>query len=371
MAATSSYGRWASPLAASDVARAKVSLSELCSDGHALFWLESRPAEAGRVVMVRCTGDRPPADHSPPGVSIRSRVHEYGGGAVCLVPGHADGAFAYVDQADQRVWFCDGPAAGGPDAARPRPLTPGPPPGTELRHGGLGATADGEWVLAVRETHREGAPRPARGVVALPTRRGASESTLLEGHDFYGAPRVEGTGGRLAVVVWDHPDMPWDASALVVVSLVGAERSGTGGEEATLTAGPPVTVAGGPAESVGQPAWQDDGSLRFVSDRSGWWQTYVQHGPFDVEAPAAEPVAPSAVAPMRRRPSTTVPIGSSGRGPWPSGPIAAWSPAARPPAGTRWSSSATPVPPTSPRPPRCPNPASRSPPCAPMATPWH
>jgi dipeptidyl aminopeptidase/acylaminoacyl peptidase len=296
MAATASYGRWASPLAASDVARAKVSLSELCSDGHALFWLESRPAEAGRVVMVRCADGGPPADHSPPEVSIRSRVHEYGGGAVCLVPGHADGAFAYVDQADQRVWFCDGPAAGGPGAAVPRPLTPEPPPGTELRHGGLGATADGEWVLAVREAHREGAAPPARRVVALPTRRGAPEATLLGGHDFYGAPRVDGTGGRLAVVVWDHPDMPWDASALVVVSLVRAERSGADGEEAPLTAGPPVTVAGGPAESVGQPAWQDDGSLRFVSDRSGWWQPYVHRGPFDVGAPAAEPVALSAEA---------------------------------------------------------------------------
>ena len=53
------------------------------------------------------------ADHSPEGVSIRSRVNEYGGGAVCLVPGRSAGAFAYVDQADQRVWFCDGPEPRG------------------------------------------------------------------------------------------------------------------------------------------------------------------------------------------------------------------------------------------------------------------
>src|ERR1700760_4516147 len=82
---TPGYGRWPSPLAATDVAGAKSSLSELCSDGESLYWLESRPAEGGRVVLVRAdAGDV--VDHSPEGVSIRSRVHEYGGGAICLVP---------------------------------------------------------------------------------------------------------------------------------------------------------------------------------------------------------------------------------------------------------------------------------------------
>ena len=99
---TGDYGRWASPLTAGEVARGKVSLAELCSDGTALYWLESRPEENGRVVFVR-SGAEGPSDHSPAGVSIRSRVHEYGGGAACLVPGGAAGAFAYVDQADQRA----------------------------------------------------------------------------------------------------------------------------------------------------------------------------------------------------------------------------------------------------------------------------
>ena len=100
-------------------ARAKVSLSELCSDGEALYWLESRPAEAGRVVLVRADAEGL-TDHSPESVSIRSRVNEYGGGALCLVPRRSAGAFAYVDQSDQRVWFCDGPAAGaGAPAQRP------------------------------------------------------------------------------------------------------------------------------------------------------------------------------------------------------------------------------------------------------------
>ncbi len=163
MVTTARYGSWSSPFAAADVARAKVSLSELCSDGEALYWLESRPAEAGRVVLVRA-GEDGLRDHSPPGVSIRSRVNEYGGGALCLVPGRAGGAFAYVDQSDQRVWFCDGAA----DVSVPRPLTPEPPEAETHNHGGLGVTPDGDWVLAVREVHRERAA--AAGACAASSR---------------------------------------------------------------------------------------------------------------------------------------------------------------------------------------------------------
>jgi dipeptidyl aminopeptidase/acylaminoacyl peptidase len=268
-----------------------VSLGELCSDGTALYWLESRPEENGRVVFVRA-GAEGAADHSPAGVSIRSRVHEYGGGAVCLVPGGAPGAFAYVDQADQRVWLCNGPfdASG---SATGRPLSPPSPDGSTLRHGGLSATADGRWVLAVRETHtNEGGRRPPRrSIVALPTSGSdASESTLLDGHDFFGAPRVDAPAARLAVVVWEHPNMQWDASSLVVVPL-GRSGSSDPDHDALVPAGPPWVVAGGPEESIGQPGWQHDGTLRFVSDRQGWWQPYVHPGtPDRTDAEWPEPL---------------------------------------------------------------------------------
>jgi dipeptidyl aminopeptidase/acylaminoacyl peptidase len=283
VATTARYGRWASPFAAADVARAKVSLSELCSDGEALYWLESRPAEAGRVVLVRA-GNGTISDHSPPGVSIRSRVNEYGGGALSLVPGHAPGAFAYVDQSDQRVWICDGPAeTGAGDAAtKPRPLSAAPPEGVVHTHGGLGVTPDGDWVLAVREAHRQDSRGPQRCIVAFGTRADAApECVVLEGHDFFGAPRVDSTGERLAVVAWDHPDMPWDASQLLVVSL--ARHGEPGSSTASLRAlGQPRVVAGGPDESVGQPVWGHDGRLRFVSDRAGWWQPYCDADPAPV-----------------------------------------------------------------------------------------
>jgi dipeptidyl aminopeptidase/acylaminoacyl peptidase len=265
------------------VAEGRIALSELMSDGSSLFWLESRPAEAGGVVLVRARGDGVVVDDvGPVGVSIRSRVHEYGGGAVCLVPQWGDGAFAYVDQVDQRVWFCAGVGV------VPRPLTPVSAPGEvrEDRHGALSASADGKWVLAVRETQVAGAgaePSVVRQVVAIAVAeadgRGAPApaSVVLSGHDFFGTARLHPDGDRVLGVAWDHPDMQWDASRVVVVAM-RADADAAGGGERLVPVGAVWELAGGPDESVGQVAWQHDGSVRYVSDRAGWWQPYRHDG---------------------------------------------------------------------------------------------
>jgi dipeptidyl aminopeptidase/acylaminoacyl peptidase len=279
MESVAPFGYWPSPLSAEQAAAGRVSLSEIASDGTSVYWLESRPLEGGRVVLVRAEGERV-EDHSRPGVSIRSRVHEYGGGAWCLVPPLGPGGFAYVDATDQRVWLqrtTDEP---------PRALTAEPPAGERWAHGGLGASADGAWVVAVREVHDD-SPRPNRCVVALGTRQeNAGASVLAQGHDFYGAPRLDALTERLAVVVWDHPDMPWDQSAVVVIPLA-SEVDATTGTSGLSAAGEPWAVEGGPDISVGQPAWQRDGSLRFVTDRHGWWQPHRHSGNPDGGSPVA------------------------------------------------------------------------------------
>ena len=93
-----------------------------------------------------------------------------------------------------------------------------------------------------------------------------AETVLFEGRDFYGGAVVNREGDRVAVVAWDHPDMPWDAGELLVHTV---------DPDSMAPMGEPLLVAGGPGESVGQPAWQADGRLRFVSDRRGWWQPFV------------------------------------------------------------------------------------------------
>ncbi len=268
------FGHWPSPLAPADVAAGKVSLSELCSDGDSLFWVETRPGDGGRSVFVRSQGPEASVeDLSTPDVSVRSRVHEYGGGAACLVPQRGSGACAYVEAAGQRVWFI------GDASPAPLALSAEPPEGMRWAHGGLTASADGAWVLAVREELVEGdhSAVPRRSVVALSTdgREGETvESTLLSGHDFYGTPVMRADGGSVAAATWDHPDMQWDFSCLEVVELSVASG--------VLTpVGPPWSPTDGDdgaVASVGQPMWCHDGHLCFIWDRFGWWQPFRHSG---------------------------------------------------------------------------------------------
>ena len=50
----SAYGAWPSPIAAEVVARGALRLSQPAydSDGETLYWLEGRPSEGGRSVLV-------------------------------------------------------------------------------------------------------------------------------------------------------------------------------------------------------------------------------------------------------------------------------------------------------------------------------
>ncbi len=268
------FGRWPSPLDAPAAGAGRRSRSALSSDGASLYWLESRPQEGGRVVVVRHAPSGDSEEASPPAVSVRSKVHEYGGGAYCLVPSAGPApAIAYVDQSDQRIWLVRPSGRAGPAPLTTEPLTPAPPAGLRWHHGDLRATGDGGHVLCVREAH-DGAGGVTRTVVALSTRAPREASTLCSGRGFFAAPRPDRAGGRLAWLTWDHPDMPWDATELWVGELHRSDDGGLAVAEPRLVAGGRASGAGSEGESVGQPLWLDDGRLVFVSDAAGWWQPW-------------------------------------------------------------------------------------------------
>jgi len=218
-----------------------VSLSHLRASGDALYWSESRPAEAGRQVIVRWRPGEVPADVLPPGFSARTTVHEYGGGAFCV----SGGAVLFSNQADQRLWRLD-------PGAVPLPITP-----EGARYADGDVSPDGTRLACVRERHL--ADGVVNDIVELPTDGSAAPTVVAQGHDFFAAPRYSPTG-RLAWLAWDHPRMPWD----------GTELWRAGDEE-------PVT--GGPEESVSQPRWSPDGVLHWLSDRTGWWNLYADGRP--------------------------------------------------------------------------------------------
>jgi dipeptidyl aminopeptidase/acylaminoacyl peptidase len=253
--ATAAFGRWPSTFGAEEAASARSSKSALRSDGADLYWLESRPEEGGRHVVVRLTGTSC-RDVGPDDLNVRSTVNEYGGGAYCLVAPARPGAptrVAVVERGSQRIMLVDGEHMEALSA---------PPEGAPAeRHGDLSADPAGSWVLAVRERHGDRAPR--RDIVAYRTDPGSALDArrepvvLVSGHDFFSAPRLDHEGRRLAWVSWDHPDMPWDASTLWVAPLHTSPTGRLERGEARAVAGGRAPGPPGPTEdcSVGQPQW--------------------------------------------------------------------------------------------------------------------
>jgi len=243
-----------------------------------LWWAESRPDEGGRAAVMRCDlrSDHP-QEVTPAGANVRTRVHEYGGGAWWP----HDGSLYYVEFADQRLRRLDAPGDDPvlltADATEPR----------AWRYADGRVTGDGRWCVCVRERHDTGT-EPANELVAVAADGSQRVQTLWAGADFVMTPRVSPDGSLLAWIAWDHPNMPWDATRLHVHQLrdgeLGAEVLALGLHE---------------DRSLCEPGWDPgDGMARLLvcSDHDDWWGLYevdlasgalhpVMTGEFDVATP--------------------------------------------------------------------------------------
>lgn len=237
------YGTWPSPIAPADLTLGQARIDEVRIDGEDTYWLEGRPWERGRVALVRHDGTGARDVLAEPW-NVRSRVHEYGGGAYAV----RDGLVVFSDFADGRLHRVD------PGGGEPVPLTPA----LDLRYGGL--VLHGPHVYAVREDHR-GPGEPVNELVRLDVGGDNPEGGVVvaTGSDFVSRPAVSPDGSAIAWIAWDHPNMPWDCTRLLV-----AELTAHGATTARQ-------VAGGEGVSLSQPQFDGRGTLWFVSDESNWW----------------------------------------------------------------------------------------------------
>ena len=255
---TRRYGSWRSPVTADTIVAGVIGLSQIQLDGNDVYWVESRPAEAGRNVVVRRRPDGAIEDITPAGFNVRTRVHEYGGGAYCV----HDGTVWFSNYADQRVYRQE---PGRP----PLPITPE----LDIRYADFVLDERRARLIAVREDHSTGAASALNTIVSLPLTGNSDpqppkrREILIEGNDFYSTPRLSPFGSHLCWLTWNHPNMPWDGTELWV-----ADVSDDGGLGAARK------VAGGAGESIFQPSWSPGGDLYFASDRSNWWNLYRWRG---------------------------------------------------------------------------------------------
>jgi len=240
------YGSWKSPVSSDMIIYRSITLGQITLDGEDIYWLESRPAEEGRSVIVRRSKKGEINDVTPQPFNVRTRVHEYGGGAFLV----HQGTVYFANFADQRLYRQK-------PGYIPMPITPA----GNLRF------ADGVFdsrrnsLVCVCEEHSGNEVK--NSLVRVDAGGLGTLRSLVSGHDFYASPRLNPEGTRLAWLTWDHPNMPWDASEL---------WCGEVNPEGSIIN--PQKVAGGPDESICQPEFSPDSALYFVSDRSGWWNLY-------------------------------------------------------------------------------------------------
>ena len=242
------YGSWVSPISVDHLIGSSVGLSSVQIDGDKVYWLESRADERGRASLWRrLLSGGEPVEVTPSTACVRDRVHEYGGGEYHV----SGGTVVYSEFSDGRLYAVR-------DDTAPRPITPE----GALRFGDIRVHPDWDLVLAVREDH-SGVAEPINTIVALDLDGPNSDggTVLCSGADFYSTPELS-ANGRLAWTQWNHPNMPWDSTTIMIGSL--SSRVITDNQ----------AIAGGTGESALQPRWLGE-KLIFASDRTNWWNLYL------------------------------------------------------------------------------------------------
>jgi dipeptidyl aminopeptidase/acylaminoacyl peptidase len=243
----SPYGSWKSPITSDLIVSGTIGLGEIALSGSDVYWIESRPSEAGRSVLVQRTADGTVTDVTPPPFNVRTRVHEYGGGAYLV----NDDTVYFSNFADNRIYR---QTAG----SQPEALTPE----SKMRYADGAIDALRNRLVYIREDHTASSRDCINTIVSVSLKDGAN-TVLVEGADFYSSPRLSSDGKYLAYLAWNHPNLPWDGTELWLAEL---------NEDGSIASA--QVVAGSPGISIFQPEWSPDNVLHFVSDHTGWWNLY-------------------------------------------------------------------------------------------------
>lgn len=274
------YGAWPSDISSEQLTAKTVRLGEPCLDNGNSYWLEQRPEEQGRCVVVCQPADLEQAriDITPPSMNVRSKAHEYGGGSYCI----QDNVIYFVNASDQRVYSMPIDLSATPaekDTQTPQVLSPENSAQVNYRYADLYIDTHRQQLIAVCEIHRGGetvnngetAKEPENTIISLRL-DGSSTigfNVLVFGNDFYSNPSISPDNEKLAWLTWNHPDMPWDNSECWIADfnhfgMLHKHRKVAGGVSSQHPSG----------ESVFQPQWSPTGDLLFVSDRNNWWNIY-------------------------------------------------------------------------------------------------
>jgi len=263
------YGHWESSLSAEKVFQASETISYIrpCTNG--VFFLLSMPQEGNSMALMHQSSDGRQTRVSPPGINVRSRVHEYGG----LPYAFTDDSVFYCNFRDQAVLkqpFDQHSFEAGPSVV----LSPGSSIKSDLlRYADFIVDSKRNRLICVREDYRLDGKEPANTLVAIDIDKGGEGEVLFADSDFLASPVLSVDGELLAFQTWSHPSMPWDDTQIRIADLDGSGRL------CNLR-----QVRGGQKEqaqeqrygygSLVQPLFNVRGELYFIADWNDWWNLY-------------------------------------------------------------------------------------------------
>lgn len=264
MAQTLSYKQWQAAITPEQIFSATITFSDVKVDAstNATYWLEGRPFDKGRYVIVRKTaaGEE---DLTPKQYNVRTKVHEYGG-APYTIKGNV---LCFANYADQVLYKQD------LTTGRIVPLTPAKnKDGSQGRYTAMQISPSGNEVIFVYEKVY-GPERETENYLAMRslTDRSMAEPIILaSGHDFYGDPIFSNDGKHIAWAAWNHPNMPWDATCLFAAEWHGMKLM-------------PQEIKGSKGACFCFPRWSPFGELIFAMDEpnkqeddpKNWWNLYA------------------------------------------------------------------------------------------------
>ena len=203
-----------SPISAELTTRNAVGLRSMSLDGDDIYWIETRPDEGGRRVIVKRDAEGVITDAIPEGYSSRTRVHEYGGGSYNVW----DGVIYFSNHSDQKLYRHS-------PGNEPEALTQ-----EGYRYADCIMDNGHAQLICVQEDHSEEG-EPVNSLVSV-SLNGGNVRTLFSGTDFVSSPALNPAGDTLAWITWDHPNMNWDDTKMWMASLTeqgslsGTENSG-------------------------------------------------------------------------------------------------------------------------------------------------
>ena len=252
------FGSWESPITSDLIVSQTIDIGGIIIDSQNVYWLEKRPQEKGRNVIVGYFGGegRQIKSITPSPLSVRSKIHEYGGGAYTV----SNNTVYFSNYGDGRIYQ-------QAINQKPQPLTNK----LHQRYADIVLEHGRNRLICVCEDHQNQNSEAKNSLISIDLTTGKIK-TLVDGDDFYSSPRLSPDGNHLAWLSWNHPYMPWDSTYLWLAQL---NQDGTIGSR--------ELVAGGEAESVCEPKWSSDGELFFSSDRTNWWNLYRRQKDGSVE----------------------------------------------------------------------------------------